>query len=125
VAAAGRGAPRVDAITAKYSVVGGGAALDQHVIGPDYRSFELFGYQPSSKRIVTSAYADDGSRVLASSPGWAGSAITLSGKFQRGGLGMDLRDILLRFTDRRFTDTTELRERGRWKTVTNSDCNKR
>jgi hypothetical protein len=45
-AASGRGGARLDAITARYSVEGGGAALGQHVIGPDYRTFELFGYQP-------------------------------------------------------------------------------
>jgi hypothetical protein len=123
-AAAGRRAPHMDAVTAKYSVVGGGAALGQHVIGPDYRRFVLFGIAPESNRIVTSTYGDDGTRVLASSPGWAGNAIMLSGKVQRGGSAADLRDILLRFTDRRFTDTTEVRERGRWKTVANSDCNK-
>lgn len=124
-AASGRGTARVDAITARYSVEGGGAALGQHVVGPDYRTFELFGYQPSSKRIVTSAYADDGMQVLTSSPGWAGNALTLSGKVQRGSLDAELRDIMVRFTDRRFTDTTEIRERGRWKTVANSDCSKR
>ena len=125
VAATDRDAPRIDAVTAKYSVMGGGASLGQHVIGPDYRSFESFGYQASSKRIVTSAYADDGTRALASSKGWAGNAIILSGTLQRAGAGADLLDILVKFTDRRFTDTTEIRERGRWKTVADSDCNKR
>jgi hypothetical protein len=123
-AAAGRRAPHMDSVTAKYSVVGGGAALGQHVIGPDYRRFVLFGIEQSSNHIVTSAYADDGTQILTSSPGWAGNAITLSGKVQHGGSAADLRDIMLRFTDRRFTDTTEIRERGRWKTVANSDCSK-
>ena len=125
LAGGGRSLPRIDSITARYSVLSGGSALGQHVIGPDYRTFELFGYEASSKRIVASAYADDGTRALASSRGWAGNAITLSGKVGRDGAGADLRDILVKFTDRRFTDTTEIRELGNWKTVANSDCNKR
>jgi hypothetical protein len=125
IAQSGRVAPRVAAINTKYSVMGGGRTLGQHVSGPDYRSFELFGYEASSKRIVTSAYADDGTRVVASSAGWAGNAIVLSGTLQSGGSEADLRDIMVRFTDRRFTDTTEIRQSGRWKTVADSDCNKR
>jgi hypothetical protein len=125
VAATNQGAPRVDAITARYSVVGGGTGLDQDVVGPSYRSFAVFGYEASSKRIVTAAYANDGSYAHASSQGWAGNAITLNGSYQRGASGVDLRDILVKFTERRFTDTTEIRERGRWKTVANSDCSKR
>ena len=125
VAATSRSAPRFDAISARYSVLRGGAALAQRAIGPDYRSLELFNYEPSSKRIVTTALADDGSRSLTSSPGWAGNAITLSGQYQRSGWNIDVRDILVKFTDRRFTDTTEIRQRGRWMTVSNSDCNKR
>jgi hypothetical protein len=124
-AASGRRAPRIAAIDSKYSVIGGGRALGQRVSGPDYRSFELFGYEPATNRIVTSAYADDGSRALTSSAGWAGNAIVLSGKVHSGGMEADLRDILLKFTDRRFTDTTEIRQSGRWKTVAGSDCNKR
>lgn len=124
-AASGRLAPRSAAIDSKYSVIGGGRALGQRVSGPDYRSFELFGYEPSTNRIVTSAFADDGSRALASSAGWAGNAIVLSGKVHSGAMQADLRDILVKFTDRRFTDTTEIRESGRWKTIADSDCNKR
>ena len=125
VAATSRSASRFDAVTANYSVLRGGAALAQHAIGPDYRSIELFGYEPTSKRIVTTALADDGSRALTSSAGWAGNAITLSGQYQHSGWNIDVRDILVKFTDRRFTDTTEIRQSGRWTTVSNSDCNKR
>jgi hypothetical protein len=125
IAASGRAAPRIAAIDTKYSVMGGGKTLGQRVSGPDFRSFELFGYEASSKRIVTSAYADDGSRALASSAGWAGNAIVLSGTLRSGVAEADLRDILVKFTDRRFTDTTEIRQSGRWKTVADSDCNKR
>jgi hypothetical protein len=125
MAATDRNLPRIDSITARYSVMSGGSALGQHVTGPDYRTFELFGYEASSKRIVASTYSDDGTQALASSRGWAGNAITLSGKVGRGGAGTDLRDILLKFTDRRFTHTTEIRELGLWKTVANSDCTKR
>jgi len=124
VAATTRSASRFDAVTARYSVLRGGAALAQRAVGPDYRSLELFGYEPTSRRIVTTALADDGSRALTSSAGWAGNAITLSGKYRHSGSNLDLRDILVKFTDRRFTDTTEIRQSGRWKTVSNSDCNK-
>jgi hypothetical protein len=44
---------------------------------------------------------------------------------QSGASVADLRDIMVRFTDRRFTDTTEIRQSGRWNTVSNSDCSKR
>lgn len=125
VAATDRTASRFDAVTARYSVLQGGAALAQRATGPDYRTVELFGYEPSSKRIITTALADDGTRALTSSTGWAGNAITLLGKYQHSGLDIDLRDILVKFTDRRFTDTTEIRQGGRWTTVSNSDCNKR
>jgi hypothetical protein len=125
IAQSGRTASRIAAINTNYSVMGGGRALGQRVSGPDYRSFELFGYEASSKRIVTSAYAGDGTRAVASSTGWAGNAIVLSGTLQSGGSETDLRDIMVRFTDRRFTDTTEIRQSGRWKTVADSDCNKR
>ena len=125
IAQSGSAASRIAAIHTKYSVMGGGRALGQRVSGPDYRSFELFGYEASSKRIVTSAYADDGTRARASSAGWAGNAIVLLGTLRSGGSEADLRDIMVRFTDRRFTDTTEIRQSGRWKTVSHSDCNKR
>jgi hypothetical protein len=125
IAQSGRAAPRIAAIRTKYSVMGGGRTLGQRVSGPDYHSFELFGYEGSSKRIVTSAYADNGARARASSAGWAGNAIVLSGTLQSGASVADLRDIMVRFTDRRFTDTTEIRQSGRWNTVSNSDCSKR
>jgi hypothetical protein len=125
IAASGRVAPRIAAIDTKYSVLRGGRALGQRVSGPDFRSFELFGYEASSKRIVTSVYAGDGSRARASSAGWTGNAIVLSGKVRSGESESDLRDIMLKFNDRRFTDTTEIRQSGRWKTVADSDCNKR
>src|ERR1700682_5413994 len=50
ISASGRMAPRIAAINTKYSVIGGGRALGQRVSGPDFRSFELFGYEASSKR---------------------------------------------------------------------------
>jgi hypothetical protein len=125
IAASGNAAPRVAAVDTKYAVMHDGRALGQRVRGPDFRSFELFGYEASSKRIVTSAYADDGSRALASSAGWTGNAIVLSGTMHSGAAEAALRDILVKFNDRRFTDTTEIRQSGRWQTVADSDCNKR
>jgi hypothetical protein len=124
-AARGHVAPRIAAVDTKYSVMGGGRALGQRVSGPDFRTFELFGYEASSKRIVTSAYAQDGSHARASSAGWAGNAIVLSGKVQSGESESDLRDIFVKFNDRRFTAMTEIRQRGSWHAVADSDCSKR